>query len=53
MNRINPNQMVIGMAPKACPECKHIQHVFFKTKEDYDKWECPECRESKDEDKRG
>ena len=41
--RINPNQIILGMMPKACPECKHIQHVWFKTTEEFDNWSCPVC----------
>jgi hypothetical protein len=42
--RINPNQIMLGMMPKACSECKHIQHVFFTSQESFDTWDCPVCK---------
>jgi ribosomal protein S27E len=41
--RIDPNKIVLGMMPRACKECTHIQHVFFRTQEEYDAWDCPVC----------
>lgn len=43
--RINPNRVMLGMMPRACGECKHVQHVFFRSQEEYDKWDCPVCQE--------
>lgn len=41
--RINPNQIVLGMMARGCPECSHVQHVWFANTEEYDNWKCPVC----------
>lgn len=48
--RINPKQVILGMMPRTCDECKHIQHVFFRTQEEFDTWDCPVCEERIDGD---
>jgi hypothetical protein len=37
------------MMPRTCGECTSIQHVFFRTQDEYDTWECPECKEKVEE----
>lgn len=41
--RINPNQVVLGLMARGCPECARVQHVWFAKKEDFEKWTCPYC----------
>ena len=41
--RPDPNKMIVGMMPRACKECGHIQHVFFPTQKAFDEWDCPVC----------
>jgi hypothetical protein len=41
--RLDPSRMMLGMMPRACGECAHIQHVFFKTQDEFDTWDCPVC----------
>jgi len=41
--RINPNQVVLGMMARGCPECNHVQHVWFANTEEFDNWKCPVC----------
>ena len=41
--RINPNQIVLGLMARGCEECKSVQHVWFKTTEEFDEWDCPVC----------
>ena len=48
--KINPNQIVLGMMPRACDECKSIQHVFFTSHDEYNNWVCPECKGGDDGD---
>ena len=48
--KIDPNRVMLGMMPKACAECKQVQHVFFKSQDEFDTWYCPECREADDGD---
>jgi hypothetical protein len=48
--RIDPKRIVLGMMPRACKECSSIQHVYFKSQEEYDDWDCPTCRERQDDE---
>jgi len=41
--RIDPRKMVLGMMPRSCRKCNSIQHVFFKSQDEFDKWDCPVC----------
>lgn len=44
---IDPSRIVLGMMPRSCGECLSVQHVWFRTQDEYDKWECPECHDKK------
>lgn len=39
--RLDPNRVVLGMMPRICSECKEVQHVFFKSQQEHDQWQCP------------
>ncbi len=43
--RLDPRRIVLGLTARACDECGQVQHVWFKTKEEYEEWSCPECRD--------
>jgi DNA-directed RNA polymerase subunit RPC12/RpoP len=43
--KINPRRIILGMMPRSCAECSEIQHVFFRTRKEYDEWNCPVCNE--------
>ena len=47
--RIDPNRVMLGMMPRTCAECKQVQHVFFKSQDEFDTWDCPECRKERGE----
>ena len=41
---------MLGMMPRTCKECQSIQHVFFRTQEEFDEWDCPVCNERTESD---
>ena len=32
------------MQPRKCEKCESVQYAWFRSTEEYDAWDCPECR---------
>jgi lipopolysaccharide biosynthesis regulator YciM len=41
---IRSGNLVLVMTQRKCQQCENIQHVWFKSQEEFDNWDCPVCR---------